>query len=217
VPTVAVLGQERRWASYPVIISLLQNYFSTVGQQSQVVRSDVLATYQISTFVGSPVVFKPTRIGRVIRSFGIDPNNVPSISTTGIQMFLETAFRGWVRGLNGFYTADGWGNNGQRALPGYLLDGPGNGGLSDSVVYVVLGGDATSAGSTVLWSIVVQLLGGGRHSGILVANLISQSAPTTTRYSNFDNSVEPKLQLSVEANVQGNLTNVRLLQFDLQK
>lgn len=220
--------------------------------------------YGIANIVGhafvvgqQKAVFNPMVVGRMMGSFGVDPNNPPSIQAVGTHTFSKTEFSG----LNGFYTADGWGALGQRAMPDQLLIIPGSGYLNP-YAYAVIGGDVTIpasaqnvsltvslfenyfqqsgqsvsvqsdplativvptvAGSTVQWSAVVRLRDSGRHNGALIADIMSNGNALSTLYSNFNNSVQPRIQLSVGINLQGSivgsdLPKVRLLQFDLQK
>lgn len=66
------------------------------------------------------------------------------------------------------------------------------------------------------WKGVCKLSGNGPHNGILIAQ-----SSTGTRYSNRNPNVEPKLQLSLSVNLNGNSVSgnpqIRLMQFEIQQ
>ena len=79
---------------------------------------------------------------------------------------------------------------------------------------------SVTPGSTILWSVVCRLSGNSPRNGILKAEQIINGQPGGVMYSNFNPSVEPKIQLSLGVNLQGSGSDspqIRLLQFELQQ
>jgi hypothetical protein len=220
VPTVGVLGQTRRWFTYPVQpfslgVTLFENYFLQTGS-TITVHSDPLSLISIPVVVGFQTGnFQPIRVGQSVESsFGVNsavPSKIDGIFV-GTQLFSKPS------GYLG--TADGWGDLGRIISPSELLRAPGSGGLSGRAYYVVAGGDVTISPFTkATWSMICRLTGSGRNNGLLRADTMVNGQSVQVLYSNRNPFAEPKLQLSLGVSIQGSFSgvpSVTLQQFEIQ-